>query len=87
MSVSQKECFICNIECSEVANCDKFLCMDLDDRWTNIKELRLCFCCLKPNHQIKSCYSKQMCGINGCPQKHHELLHNERRELSPAATD
>lgn len=42
-----------------------------------VKELRLCFCCLKPNHQLNSCFSKTICGVNNCVQKHNPLLHNQ----------
>ncbi|XP_065368835.1 uncharacterized protein LOC135961266 [Calliphora vicina] len=81
LSLTKKPCFICNGECADISNCEKFLSMEVDDRWKIVKELHLCFCCLKQNHQLKSCYAKHVCGINNCPQKHHNLLHNINREL------
>ncbi|XP_037809650.1 uncharacterized protein LOC119602292 isoform X1 [Lucilia sericata] len=86
LSMAHKPCFICDGECADICNCEKFLSMEVDDRWKIVKELHLCFCCLKPNHQLKSCYAKHVCGINNCPQKHHNLLHNISREMPTSSS-
>ena len=50
-----------------------FLSLSLNERHQRIKELRLCFNCLKEGLSIKSCTSKKSCQT--CNKKHNTLLH------------
>ena len=40
-----------------------------------MKELRLCFSCLKPGHGSRKCPTKQMCKVPGCERYHAAFLH------------
>ncbi|XP_075151975.1 uncharacterized protein LOC142226001 [Haematobia irritans] len=77
VSVSEKKCLICQGGCRYLHECDLFQGVNVDERWKKVKELRLCFCCLKPYHQVNSCFAKNVCGINQCTRKHNRLLHKD----------
>lgn len=70
-SVSSNTCTICGgthvpMECKE------FLAKNYDGRSELASKYSLCFKCLKPNHNFRSCNGKcQKCG-----RRHHVLLHN-----------
>ncbi|XP_055628954.1 uncharacterized protein LOC129770265 [Toxorhynchites rutilus septentrionalis] len=67
-------CCICNGTCVSVERCKKFLSFDHSTRWQNMRERKLCRCCLKKHRGF--CKSKNECGVSGCTSKHHQLLHN-----------
>ena len=39
-------------------------------------QTKLCFGCLRSNHLAKNCIRKVKCGIDGCTDNHHKLLHD-----------
>ncbi|PFX27003.1 hypothetical protein AWC38_SpisGene8307 [Stylophora pistillata] len=47
------------------------------------REHRLCFNCLKTNHQVKKCPSTKRCLKERCGRPHHTLLHEDLRVESP----
>ncbi|XP_075164616.1 uncharacterized protein LOC142237140 [Haematobia irritans] len=51
--------------------------MSTDEKWEKIKNLKVCFCCLKKGHQLRDCRNKIACGKDDCQKFHHVLLHNE----------
>ncbi|XP_036346141.1 uncharacterized protein LOC118755409, partial [Rhagoletis pomonella] len=80
LSVAQSKCSFCQGECAALNACPQFISMGVDDRWKKVKELRICFSCLKPNHPMSKCYVKRRCGINNFARLHNRLLHpNETR--------
>ena len=44
-------------------------------RLSKVKELRLCFSCLKPGHGSRKCPTKQICKVFGCERYHATFLH------------
>ncbi|XP_044760787.1 uncharacterized protein LOC123318236 [Coccinella septempunctata] len=56
-------------------NCSKMEQDSLEIRWKTVTSKKLCFCCLRKNHQKFKCRNKKQCGINGCKLFHHSLLH------------
>ncbi|XP_049284669.1 uncharacterized protein LOC125764449 [Anopheles funestus] len=67
----------CPLECAEPHNlrsCPKFQKGDVKFRREVIARQKLCFNCLNPNHQVKSCHSVFRC--NKCNGRHHSLLHD-----------
>ena len=46
------------------------------DRWSIVKEKKLCFNCLKFGHQTVKCLSPFRCRQSDCNKKHHTTLHN-----------
>ena len=49
--------------------------MGLAERVDKVKELRLCFSCLKPGHGSCKCPTKQVCKVPGCERYHAAFLH------------
>ena len=41
------------------------------------KKLRLCFRCLGEGHLGQYCTRTRVCGLNGCKELHHRLLHTD----------
>ena len=69
-----------------VWECPKFIKeLTVNQRWSLAKEKQLCFRCLGGSHFGKYCKREKECGVDGCKQIHHKLLHgtpssNDQRE-------
>ncbi|XP_065370911.1 uncharacterized protein LOC135963059 [Calliphora vicina] len=81
VSVSLKTCGVCENQCASVDQCESFLKLPCDVRWKKVKDMKICFSCLKKGHRAASCYAKKKCGINGCNRVHHRLLHDSSIEV------
>ncbi|UYV73757.1 hypothetical protein LAZ67_11000773 [Cordylochernes scorpioides] len=78
-----KSCVLCKGE-HFLLKCPKFNGMMLPERWTFVKDNRLCYNCLRSNHRVSSCVFTQNC--KSCNKRHHTLLHQFKPEmLSPVA--
>lgn len=55
---------------------------ELNQRWKYVKENKLCSRCLGKHHYLR-CKSTAICGVNGCIFKHHQLLHNDKKDTTP----
>lgn len=70
-------CGNCLTKGHRTADCEAFKKFTVPERWKVVKDKRLCIGCLqKGNHRIKDCRSSKACGIEGCTNKHHKLLHS-----------
>ena len=58
-------------------NCRVFARRSVRDRWNLARRLQLCFRCLGENHQGDSCPRSRTCGLDGCEDQHHRLLHKQ----------
>ncbi|XP_058828596.1 uncharacterized protein LOC131688408 [Topomyia yanbarensis] len=76
-----KKCAACEKGCSSLEKCDKFRKMSPQSRWSVIKEMNVCRKCLKKH--FKSCETKVLCGRDGCPYLHHQLLHDDSKHKLP----
>ncbi|XP_058449314.1 uncharacterized protein LOC131429280 [Malaya genurostris] len=76
-----KVCATCEREGHSVADCYKFKSLNIDDRWKEVNNKKLCRTCLN-NHGKWPCKSWQGCGIKSCRQKHHTLLHSDSTSSS-----
>ena len=47
-------------------------------KWETAKKLGLCYRCLGKGHLGDSCTWNRECGIDGCKDSHHRLLHEEK---------
>ena len=58
--------------------CADFKMLDVRLRYEHVREKKLCFHCLLPNHRVKDCKYRPdlVCGLEGCKRKHHRLVHN-----------
>ena len=72
----QSNSIICSFckQSHRIYTCPKFLTLPIADKY-EVKQLRLCFNCLKEGHGIKTCTSKSTCQKS--KRKHHSLLHRE----------
>jgi len=70
------KCPLCEGEHS-LGYCPKFKEQTLPQRRETVRALKVCLCCLKVGHMIRSCRSKKHCSADGCKSKHHRLLHDE----------
>ena len=41
------------------------------------KKLGLCYCCLGKGHLSETCHWSRECGIDGCQEHHHRIVHQE----------
>lgn len=74
-SKADRPCWACGRTGHRVADCHHFKAADLDERWKLVHEKGLCRTCLN-SHGKWPCRSWNGCGIEGCRQKHHTLLHS-----------
>ncbi|XP_055622591.1 uncharacterized protein LOC129766753 [Toxorhynchites rutilus septentrionalis] len=67
--------------------CEVLRAMSVPQRQSKVRELRLCYNCLRKGHQTSSCNSTRTC--QRCQGKHHTLLHLDRfpNVMSVASTD
>lgn len=86
-----RACSVCQ-EQHSVLQCPSFLSLSPKDRHARVKELALCFNCLRLGHGVESCTSKWRCRT--CEAPHHTLLHFPRGStsgssgvLSPTTSD
>ncbi|XP_058839323.1 uncharacterized protein LOC131694831 [Topomyia yanbarensis] len=83
-----KSCFACGRDDHRVPECDQFKAASVDERWKLIQQKGLCRTCLN-SHGKWPCRSWNGCGIEGCRQKHHTLLHSSsptNRNVSVSAS-
>ena len=75
-------CVICNGD-HGLWLCNQFKMKTVDERAQVVAANRLCFSCLRPNHQSRNCKTARMCGIDDCHLKHSQLLHGSKRVRRP----
>ena len=73
-SRGQRSCRVCNKQ-HGTWTCDEFKQLNIQKRWECAKRLRLCFRCLGEGHLGQYCTRTRVCGLNGCKELHHQLLH------------
>jgi hypothetical protein len=75
------------ITCNQSHNlhqCAEFLALSVRERKTFVKGNKLCFNCLKNNHQVGNCKSSHVC--KECKGKHHSLLHMNSQSTTEVET-
>ena len=75
-SMSNSSCQVCGSQ-HRIWNCPEFCQKTVHERWDVAKRFQLCFRCLGDRHSGKSCQRSRPCGLNGCRELHHKLLHNQ----------
>lgn len=66
----------------KVKDCATFKRWDVDSRWKTIQDHHLCRTCLG-KHGRRPCKVQAVCGVQGCQQRHHELLHSSAQKHGP----
>ena len=79
------KCVVCKVQTHPIYQCTAFKRLSVDQRSEVVKEQRLCFNCLTPNHSYMSCPSNSVC--KSCNKAHNTLLHREARSSYPALVD
>ena len=69
-------CQVCSSQ-HRIWNCQEFIRKTVPERWDVAKRFQLCFRCLGDKHSGRSCQRSRACGLNGCRELHHKLLHNQ----------
>ena len=66
--------------------CQAFKQKGMAEKWEIAKRCKLCFRCLAGGHSGKTCPRSRQCGLNGCKELYHRLLHRPS-ETEPKSTD
>lgn len=74
-AVSTLRFCICCKGSHELSLCSKFKEMNVPIRRQFIIQQKCCFSCLKRGHRAPHCWNSRRCGIGGCAQIHHKMLH------------
>ncbi|XP_062703912.1 uncharacterized protein LOC134286324 [Aedes albopictus] len=82
-SVKPMLCLLCG-EAHRHFECPTINKWSLGQRIEKVKELNLCFNCLRSGHRSIACPSKKTC--SKCQRRHHTLLHEEPKQI-PEETD
>ncbi|XP_060574183.1 uncharacterized protein LOC132731902 [Ruditapes philippinarum] len=72
--ISSNCCQICKGK-HDLDQCSQFVSRSLNDRKAYIKDNKLCFACLKPNHVSKFCRQRKQCKT--CSKFHPTSLHGD----------
>nr|XP_043067151.1 uncharacterized protein LOC122321373 [Drosophila bipectinata] len=67
-------CRLCTRNCRTLQECPAFLEMTTRDRWNATRRCGLCWRCFQ-SHKVERCGVPNPCGIDGCLERHHLLLH------------
>ena len=66
-------CLLHDSSSHNTANCRSYLNMNINDRYTVLKDKFACFSCLSSGHMMNECQSKVKC--TDCEKFHHVTLH------------
>lgn len=83
-SMSSRKCNMCDKK-HLIYQCPAFLSLDIPERRKQVSKLKLCFNCLKDNHQREQCLSTWKC--KECNASHNSLLHQDDQSNEPTSTN
>ena len=78
-------CYFCKQQ-HWISRCQAFQELTCDQRWKWTETSRSCVRCLSTSHQTQQCHRQLPCGIDGCKEKHHALLHAASRTTNVVGT-
>ena len=67
-------CKVCNKK-HPIWKCEMLKGMENKKKWETAKKLGLCYRCLGKGHLGEECRWSKECGIDGCKECHHQILH------------
>jgi hypothetical protein len=73
--VQNARCSFCKKNHHNLTNCKKLEAQALRRRWDFVRRMKLCFNCLRGKHYTSNCSDEKVCGVAGCTEKHHRMLH------------
>ena len=71
------KCWVCNAE-PKLWDCPQYKQKTINDRLQFMRQNHLCDNCAKKGHVANYCFSKSLCKVTGCKQKHHPSLHRAK---------
>ncbi|XP_065082000.1 uncharacterized protein LOC135704456 [Ochlerotatus camptorhynchus] len=74
-SQAKDACFCCSGD-HLIYKCDIFRGLTVNERFIKVKQIGLCFNCLRRGHRTGECNSERTCKT--CKRKHHTLLHEDK---------
>ncbi|KAB0797907.1 hypothetical protein PPYR_09115 [Photinus pyralis] len=75
-TLSAANCYYCKRD-HQLFRCPEFLKLSVQNRWVEIKKLKLCANCFRPNHFNTECRSSY---CRKCNRNHNTVLHNSSFE-------
>ena len=78
---TSRACACCGNGMHQLDECSFFIHMDIAAINKFVFGNRRCFSCLRKGHLARFCKFKAGCGIAGCNQNHHQMLHDETQGL------
>jgi len=83
-NISNKSPCVCCRGGHPLWQCHRFLGLSSGSRRAVVREVGICFVCLRPSHETSDCPQNpwNRCGILGCYGGHHHLLHPEVKETA-----
>ncbi|XP_044760254.1 uncharacterized protein LOC123317711 [Coccinella septempunctata] len=82
-SRNSMNCGYCSSNGHTTNKCENIVADDIETRWKTVTKNKLCFSCLRNNHQAVKCRLKKICGVNGCKRFHHRYLHEDETTKIP----
>ncbi|XP_055605676.1 uncharacterized protein LOC129753853 [Uranotaenia lowii] len=73
-----KPCLACDSVGHKIRECERFRKLSVSERWKIVERKKMCRRCLFP-HGKWPCRTKYPCGVDGCSEAHHKLLHSTKR--------
>ncbi|XP_052900235.1 uncharacterized protein LOC128306688 [Anopheles moucheti] len=77
-------CHHCKKPDHKVRQCEAFKSMSPVERLEAVTRMKVCINCLA-DHGTKPCRSRYSCGVPGCGERHHSLLHQKKEDISKSA--
>jgi len=68
------KCGFCKKDGHRIGNCKTLKNKTVDERWTYVKENKLCCLCFRSDHKSPDC-KYQPCNIDNCNKRHSRFLH------------
>ncbi|KRX79675.1 hypothetical protein T06_8883 [Trichinella sp. T6] len=78
----QRVCPFCEGD-HNATGCQRFLDAEPSARTRMAREKGVCYKCLKTGHRARECRRGPPCGVDGCRQPHHQLLHSPATREPP----
>ena len=83
LGTTQSVCPVCKSN-HLIHQCSQFRTMSVPERKESVRKALLCYNCLRPDHGVRYCTSRQTC--RHCSKRHHLLLHMDPNSESEVAS-
>ncbi|XP_022794997.1 uncharacterized protein LOC111333608 [Stylophora pistillata] len=77
-----RPCKVCNQK-HPIWKCEVFKGMENEKKWETAKKLGLCYRCSGKGHLGEGCRWSEECGVDGCKEHQHQILHRSKSLPGP----